>query len=120
MERALWHPSGAQNFEMAIRFLENVWNTELYLCYPVCLYGMHRDSLFYVRLLSCGRQLTSKGLHRRYIEVLLLKSQLFYFPYIYFLGGGGLERNMRFLYCGRVPAANAPGCTAAEGLLYKP
>ena len=23
------------------------------------------------------------------------------------------------LYCGRVPAANAPGCTAAEGLLYK-
>ena len=24
------------------------------------------------------------------------------------------------LYCGRVPAANAPGCTAAEGLLYKP
>ena len=25
-----------------------------------------------------------------------------------------------YLYCGRVPAANAPGCTAAEGLLYKP
>ena len=24
------------------------------------------------------------------------------------------------LYCGRVPAAKAPGCTAAEGLLYKP
>ena len=24
------------------------------------------------------------------------------------------------LYCGRVPAANAPGCTVAEGLLYKP
>ena len=24
------------------------------------------------------------------------------------------------IYCGRVPAANAPGCTAAEGLLYKP
>ena len=24
------------------------------------------------------------------------------------------------LYCGRVPAASAPGCTAAEGLLYKP
>ena len=24
------------------------------------------------------------------------------------------------LYCGTVPAANAPGCTAAEGLLYKP
>ena len=24
------------------------------------------------------------------------------------------------LYCGRVSAANAPGCTAAEGLLYKP
>ena len=24
------------------------------------------------------------------------------------------------LYCGRVPAANAPECTAAEGLLYKP
>ena len=23
-------------------------------------------------------------------------------------------------YCGRVPAANAPGCTAAEGLFYKP
>ena len=23
------------------------------------------------------------------------------------------------LYCGRVPAANAPGYTAAEGLLYK-
>ena len=23
-------------------------------------------------------------------------------------------------YCGRVPAANGPGCTAAEGLLYKP
>ena len=23
------------------------------------------------------------------------------------------------LYCGRVPAVNAPGCTAAEGLLYK-
>ena len=23
------------------------------------------------------------------------------------------------LYCGRVPAANAPKCTAAEGLLYK-
>ena len=25
-----------------------------------------------------------------------------------------------YFYCGRVPAANAPGCTAAEGLLYKP
>ena len=24
------------------------------------------------------------------------------------------------LYCGRVPAANARGCTTAEGLLYKP
>ena len=24
------------------------------------------------------------------------------------------------LCCGRVPVANAPGCTAAEGLLYKP
>ena len=24
------------------------------------------------------------------------------------------------LYCGRVLTANAPGCTAAEGLLYKP
>ena len=24
------------------------------------------------------------------------------------------------LYCSRVPAANAPGRTAAEGLLYKP
>ena len=24
------------------------------------------------------------------------------------------------LYCGRVPAVNAPGCTAAECLLYKP
>ena len=24
------------------------------------------------------------------------------------------------LYCGRIPAANAHGCTAAEGLLYKP
>ena len=24
------------------------------------------------------------------------------------------------LYCCRVPAANAPGCTAAEGILYKP
>ena len=23
------------------------------------------------------------------------------------------------LYCGRVPVANAPGCTAVEGLLYK-
>ena len=27
---------------------------------------------------------------------------------------------IQVLYCGRVPAANAPGCTAAEGLLYKP
>ena len=25
-----------------------------------------------------------------------------------------------YLYCGTVPAANAPGCTAAVGLLYKP
>ena len=24
------------------------------------------------------------------------------------------------LYCGRVPAANVPGCPAAEGLLYNP
>ena len=24
------------------------------------------------------------------------------------------------LYCDRVPVANAPGCTAAEDLLYKP
>ena len=24
------------------------------------------------------------------------------------------------LYCGRVPAANVPGCTAAEAVLYKP
>ena len=24
------------------------------------------------------------------------------------------------LYCARVPAANAPGCTAAEGLFYEP
>ena len=27
---------------------------------------------------------------------------------------------MLCMLCGRVPAANAPGCTAAEGLLYKP
>ena len=27
---------------------------------------------------------------------------------------------LRQLYCGRVPAANAPRCTAAEGLLYIP
>ena len=33
----------------------------------------------------------------------------------------GLHLVLRlYLYCGRVPAANAPGCTAAEGLLYKP
>ena len=25
-----------------------------------------------------------------------------------------------YTYCGRVPAANVPGSTAAEGLLYKP
>ena len=24
------------------------------------------------------------------------------------------------LYCGMVPAANAPGCTPVEGLLYRP
>ena len=24
------------------------------------------------------------------------------------------------LYCGRIPATNAPACTAVEGLLYKP
>ena len=30
------------------------------------------------------------------------------------------ENRYIVLYCGRVPAANAPGCTAAEGLLYKP
>ena len=31
-----------------------------------------------------------------------------------------LSKLHQYLYCGRVPAANAPGCTAAEGLLYKP
>ena len=31
-----------------------------------------------------------------------------------------LLRLVFVLYCGRVPAANAPRCTAAEGLLYKP
>ena len=30
------------------------------------------------------------------------------------------ETKFSLLYCGRVPAAKAPGCTAAEGLLYKP
>ena len=30
------------------------------------------------------------------------------------------QRKHIVLYCGRVPAANGPGCTAAEGLLYKP
>ena len=29
-------------------------------------------------------------------------------------------RELVVLYCGRVPVANAPECTAAEGLLYKP
>ena len=28
--------------------------------------------------------------------------------------------SITFVVCSRVPAANAPGCTAAEGLLYKP
>ena len=31
-----------------------------------------------------------------------------------------LHRSTVVLYCGRVPTTNAPGCTAAEGLLYKP
>ena len=30
------------------------------------------------------------------------------------------EVTLIVLYCGRVPVANAPRCTAAEGLLYKP
>ena len=30
------------------------------------------------------------------------------------------KRNYYSLYCGRVPAAKAPGCTAAKGLLHKP
>ena len=30
-----------------------------------------------------------------------------------------LNRYCIVLYCGRVPAANAPGCTAGEGLFYK-
>ena len=36
---------------------------------------------------------------------------------------GGLYLVWKYLgvlYCGRVPATNASGCTAAEGLLYKP
>ena len=32
----------------------------------------------------------------------------------------GLDLKLAVLYCGRVPAANAPWCTAAEGLFYKP
>ena len=36
------------------------------------------------------------------------------FPY------GTIDYPYIVLYCGRVPAANAPECTAAEGLLYKP
>ena len=28
-------------------------------------------------------------------------------------------RTIYVLYCGRVPATNAPGCTATEGLFYK-
>ena len=35
----------------------------------------------------------------------------------YFLG---LHVACIVLYCDRIPTANAPGCTAAEGLLYKP
>ena len=31
-----------------------------------------------------------------------------------------MQSNKIVLYCGRVPTANAPECTAAEGLLYKP
>ena len=30
------------------------------------------------------------------------------------------ESKICMYVCGRVPAANAPGCIAAEGLLYKP
>ena len=37
---------------------------------------------------------------------------------LFFKGLRSLELVM--LYCGRVPAVNAPVCTAAEGLLYKP
>jgi hypothetical protein len=44
MERASSHSSGIQNVEMVVRFLENLRALELYLCYPVCLYGMHRDT----------------------------------------------------------------------------
>ena len=32
----------------------------------------------------------------------------------------GLDDYYIVLYCGRVPVANATGCIAAEGLLYKP
>ena len=43
------------------------------------------------------------------LSIFLLTLCVFDAPYIFMV-----------LYCGRVPAANAPGCTAAEGLLYKP
>ena len=38
----------------------------------------------------------------------------------YLVGTGVFVVLCTVLYCGRVPAASAPGCTAAEGLLYKP
>ena len=41
----------------------------------------------------------------------------FFFLVRYFLP---TQSRCNVMLCGRVPAANAPGCTAAEGLLYKP
>ena len=46
----------------------------------------------------------------------MLSCFLFYLLFLNYSSITTLNR----LYCGRVPAANAPGCTAAEGLLYKP
>ena len=39
---------------------------------------------------------------------------------IHYLAKLHKDFNSIVLYCGRVPAANASGCTADEGLLYKP
>ena len=82
---SLWNlHRGTQNFEMAVRILENLRTPDLY--FRLCAFVEYTGTaVLYVTLLSSGRQLTSKTLHLFRRAVSEVPTLLF--P-INFFGGG--------------------------------
>ena len=64
--------------------------------------------------------LEQKGLLNNKLHLVLSSLFLKRYSFRYNKWNSTNAQGLCIVYCGRVPAANAPGCTAAEGFLYKP